>query len=75
MDVEDAGVILLQVGKGVAAVSEVMTDVQTHAHAGITILNVVPDIFGIGVHGHIGAMQMNGQTDIVLTDFLLYIIQ
>lgn len=75
VDIEDASVVTAEVGKGVAAVAQVMTYVQAHAHAGIAILDIVPDVQGIGIHGHVGTVQMDGQADIVLADFLLCIIQ
>ena len=41
--VEDAGVVTAEVGKGVAAVAQVVTDVQAHAHARIAVFDIVPD--------------------------------
>lgn len=75
MDVEDAGVIATKVGKGVAAVAQVVADIEAHSHAGIAVLDMIPDIFSVGIHGHVGAMQVDGQTDVVLADFLLDVIQ
>ena len=75
VDVKDAGVVAAVVGEGVAAVAQVVADVQAHAHAGVTVLDVVPDVLGVGVHGHVGAVQVDGQADVILADFLLCIIQ
>ena len=73
--VEDTFVVTDVVGQRVRAIAQVVTDVQAHAHTFVAVLHVVPYVGGIGIEGHVRAVEMDGQPDVILLDSLFHVVE
>ena len=60
-------------GDRVFSVASVMTDIQAHADARVQILHVFPNVVGIGIERHVGAVQVDGVIEIVFLHLFIQI--
>ena len=65
--------VFLEVGRGIATVAQIVTNIQAHADTRIEHMGVIPYVCSVGIGGDVWPMQVDRIIKIVFLNLLVYI--